>query len=279
MTPHHSWHLQIFEEFYRINTSGRKLTWIFTNGEVVLNAIYAKKKYLIELTPLQAVILLLFNSPHPTTTSPSTSPVLLSYKQLKMMSCAPADMFQQVLHSLICGKVKLLSRNENKNSAISPSDVFYCNDSFRWEYCSTNDLDYKDSFRSKVTRIKVPMPQIKMNCSGSDLVNNRSYEIEASIVRIMKARKILSQSVLISEVRGRLRLFQPTPEVRDIPVSLHSLPDPSFTDDWKTHRSINQTRVFGAWWCKYVSLCRLVLECRLDLNEFFELASDRARNL
>ena len=67
------------------------------------------------------------------------------------------------------------------------------------------------------------MPQIKRNGSGSDLGNNRGYEIEASIVRIMKARKTLNQSDLISEVRGRLRLFQPTTEVRkDIPISLHT---------------------------------------------------------
>ena len=126
----------MFEEFYQTNTSGRKLTWIFTNGEVVLSAIYAKKRYLIELTPLQAVILLLFNSSSPTTASTSTSsPVVLSYEELKRMSCVrvPEDVFQQVLHSLVCGKVKLLLRKdkENENSSISSSDVFDCNDTFR----------------------------------------------------------------------------------------------------------------------------------------------------
>jgi cullin 3 len=43
---------------------------------------------------------------------------------------------------------------------------------------------------------------------------NRNHEIEAVIVRIMKARKTLTHAELISEARAQLPLFRPDEKVR-----------------------------------------------------------------
>jgi hypothetical protein len=113
----------MFEEFYRSHTSGRKLTWIFTRGDAILKATYKKRIYEIELTTLQAIILLLFNS-----SSSSPEPVILSFEELQRMSGGLSDQIcEQVLHSFVDGKVKLLLRKENGIS----SDLFSCNAAFR----------------------------------------------------------------------------------------------------------------------------------------------------
>jgi hypothetical protein len=116
----------MFEEFYQSHTSGRKLTWIFTRGDAILEATYDEKRiYKIGLTTLQAIILLLFNS-----SSSSPEPVILSFEELQRMSGGlSGQICEQVLHSFVDGK---LLRKENGNgNGISSSDLFSCNATFR----------------------------------------------------------------------------------------------------------------------------------------------------
>jgi hypothetical protein len=49
-----------FEEYYKSKTDKRKLRWLFNHGNVVLATHYGKGKVQVEVTPLQACILQLF---------------------------------------------------------------------------------------------------------------------------------------------------------------------------------------------------------------------------
>ena len=58
-------------------------------------------------------------------------------------------------------------------------------------------------------KINLPVPSREENFSREKVVEDRNLAIEAAIVRIMKSRKVLAHTNLITEVVGLLSLFRP----------------------------------------------------------------------
>lgn len=54
------------------------------------------------------------------------------------------------------------------------------------------------------------------------LLQDRSIAIEASVVRIMKTRKVFSHQELVTEVLKQLHLFRPNPKVGGEPAQYSS---------------------------------------------------------
>jgi hypothetical protein len=102
--------------------SGRKLQWIFSEGQAVVKAIFPSRTYGIQLATIQAVMLLAFNP-----TSPS--PVELSYDRLKTLSNLPDEACKRVLHSFV--KMKLVKKSSPSPSILT-TDVFTINEKFRF---------------------------------------------------------------------------------------------------------------------------------------------------
>lgn len=107
--------------------------------------------------------------------------------------------------SLAMGKQnqRILIKNP-KTKEIEPDHIFTIN----------------DSFTSKLVRVKIQAiacrgesePERKETRSKVD--EDRKHEIEAAIVRIMKARKQMSHSNLVNEVTDQLRSrFMPSPVI------------------------------------------------------------------
>jgi cullin 1 len=114
----------VFRAFYENETSGRRLQWVHSLGDAVVKGYFGgKKPYEFQLSTLQAAALLAFNSP-------GQDCVSVSYNELSGALQLPEEALKRVLHSLACGKYKILKKDGPSN-AIKSSDVFTANTKFR----------------------------------------------------------------------------------------------------------------------------------------------------
>nr|GMD74219.1 cullin-1-like [Ipomoea batatas] len=99
----------------------------------------------------------------------------------------------RLLHSLSCAKYKILNK-EPSTKTISPTDVF----------------EFNSKFTDKMRRIKIPLPPVDEKKKViEDVDKDRRYAIDASIVRIMKSRKVLGYQQLVMECVEQLgRMFK-----------------------------------------------------------------------
>ena len=106
--------VQRFEDFYRLQFNGRKLTWLhhWSQGELKLN--YLKKRYIITMQTFQMAILLMFEN----TDS-------LTCKEMMEATKLNSDYFQKTVQSLIDSK--LLAVAGDTGEVFEPSTVISLN--------------------------------------------------------------------------------------------------------------------------------------------------------
>lgn len=154
----------------------------------------APRRHIISVSTHQMCILMLYNEKDSFT-----------YKELDDRTLIVEKDLQRALMSLAMGKQnqRILIKHP-KTKEIGPDHVFTIN----------------DSFTSKLFRVKIQAiacrgesePERKETRSKVD--EDRKHEIEAAIVRIMKARKQMSHSNLVTEVTEQLRTrFMPSPVI------------------------------------------------------------------
>ncbi|CAI9115589.1 OLC1v1016524C1 [Oldenlandia corymbosa var. corymbosa] len=179
--------VEVFREFYQTRLQHRKLTWIYSLGSCVIKGMFDSKSLELSLTTYQASALLLFNE--------SDS---LSYQELKSQLDLSDDDLKRVLHSLACAKYKILNKDPNTRT-ISPTDVF----------------EFNAKFTDRMRRIKVPLPPVDEKKEVvADVDKDRRFAVDASIVRIMKSRKVLGYQALVMECVEQLsRMFKPDVKV------------------------------------------------------------------
>ncbi|PIA61545.1 hypothetical protein AQUCO_00300814v1 [Aquilegia coerulea] len=175
--------VEVFKEFYQTKTKHRKLTWIYSLGTCNINGKFDQKTIELIVTTYQASLLLLFNSSD-----------RLSYSEIKEQLNLTDDDIIRLLHSLSCAKYKILNKVPNTKT-ISQKDVF----------------EFNSKFTDKMRRIKIPLPPVDEKKKViEDVDKDRRYAIDASIVRIMKSRKVLGHQQLVMECVDQLgRMFKP----------------------------------------------------------------------
>ncbi|CAL5413154.1 unnamed protein product [Camellia sinensis] len=175
--------VEVFREFYQTKTKHRKLTWIYSLGTCNLNGKFEPKTMELIVTTYQASALLLFNASD-----------RLSYQEILTQLNLTDDDVVRLLHSLSCAKYKILNKEPNTKT-ISPTDHF----------------EFNSKFTDKMRRIKIPLPPVDEKKKViEDVDKDRRYAIDASIVRIMKSRKVLGHQQLVMECVEQLgRMFKP----------------------------------------------------------------------
>ncbi|KAK9083871.1 hypothetical protein Scep_030342 [Stephania cephalantha] len=175
--------VEVFREFYQTKTKHRKLTWIYSLGTCNINGKFEPKTMELVVTTYQASVLLLFNSAD-----------RLSYSEIMAQLNLTDDDIVRLLHSLSCAKYKILIKEPNTKT-ISPTDYF----------------EFNSKFTDKMRRIKIPLPPVDEKKKViEDVDKDRRYAIDASIVRIMKSRKVLGHQQLVMECVEQLgRMFKP----------------------------------------------------------------------
>jgi len=153
-----------------------------------------------------------------------------TYKQLLESTKIPMKDLKRSLQSLSMGKAAqriLVRRGTGKE--IEDNDVFFVN----------------DAFTSKLTRIKIQMVSGRAEAEPErretmkKVEDDRKHEIEAAIVRVMKARKNLIHNDLIAEVTKQLSSrFMPDPMV--IKKRIESLIEREYLQrDSENHKKYN----------------------------------------
>lgn len=175
--------VEVFREFYQTKTKHRKLTWIYSLGTCNLIGKFEPKSVELIVTTYQASALLLFNSSD-----------RLSYSEIATQLNLTDDDVVRLLHSLSCAKYKILLKEPNTKT-VSPTDYF----------------EFNSKFTDKMRRIKIPLPPVDEKKKViEDVDKDRRYAIDASIVRIMKSRKVLGHQQLVMECVEQLgRMFKP----------------------------------------------------------------------
>eukprot|EP00252_Welwitschia_mirabilis_P008860 TRINITY_DN210_c0_g1_i1.p1 TRINITY_DN210_c0_g1~~TRINITY_DN210_c0_g1_i1.p1 ORF type:complete len:475 (-),score=106.70 TRINITY_DN210_c0_g1_i1:203-1627(-) len=175
--------VEVFKEFYQTKTKHRKLTWIYSLGTCNIIGKFDPKPMELIVTTYQASALLLFNSAE-----------RLSYSEIKSQLNLIDDDVVRLLHSLSCAKYKILNKDPNTKT-VSQTDYFEVN----------------SKFTDKMRRIKIPLPPVdEKKKVVEDVDKDRRYAIDASIVRIMKSRKVLPYQQLVMECVEQLgRMFKP----------------------------------------------------------------------
>ncbi|XP_071638558.1 cullin-3-like [Temnothorax longispinosus] len=154
----------------------------------------APRKHIIQVSTYQMCVLMLFNKIESFT-----------YEEIQGETDIPERDLVRALQSLSMGKVtqRILLKHP-RTKAIESTDCFCVN----------------DSFTSKLHRVKIQTVAAKGESeperieTRNKIDEDRKHEIEAAIVRIMKARKRMPHNILVTEVTEQLRgRFLPSPVI------------------------------------------------------------------
>ncbi|KAL3632033.1 Cullin-1 [Castilleja foliolosa] len=195
--------VELFREFYKTRTKLRKLTFLHSMGTCNVIGRFDQKEIEITLSTSQAVALMLFNNSE-----------RLSYHEIKSQLNLGDNDVVRTLHPLSCAKYKILNKEPNTRN-ISPSDVFEFNSKFTVD---------------RMRKIRISMPPVdERKKLVEDVEKERKYTIDASLVRIMKSRKVLGYQQLVSECIEQLsRIFKP--DVNAIKKRIEDLIDREFLE-------------------------------------------------
>jgi len=180
----------VFEEFYLNRHSGRKLAWLHTHGTADIKAHFPKKKYTLNVPTYIMAIVMLFNEKE-----------TLSYHEIKELTQIESRELDRHLACLLT-KSKLLVRaveNESNSKEKGKKEKFEEGDL----------LKINTNFSSSHTKVKITVNKSTSgerdpNQTRQVVLNDRKHEIDAAIVRVMKARRTEGHTNLVNEVTGTL---------------------------------------------------------------------------
>jgi len=209
-----------FKKFYLNQHSGRKLDWQYDQGQATIEVAFSKMmKRGFVLSTYQMMICLVFNSEK-----------VITFKQLLDHTGIPKFEIANHLLSLCHPKVNILLKRPNTKHLNEPHEghKFMLNPKYK------NDLRL----------VTVPLlrsvedPNV-IEREAKAIQLQRRHQMDAAIVRIMKARKTLRHNLLVGEVVTQLKArFKPNP--RQIKNRIEALIEQEYLD-----RDVNNRGVYN----------------------------------
>jgi len=176
--------MEEFQTFYNKHYQGRRLTWAHTLERCIVVGRFSKGKKDLEVSLFQAIILKCFNSSEK-----------LSFSAIREKTGIEIQELKRTLQSLACGVIGTrVILKEPKGKDVEESDCFVFNSDF------TNKL-----YRIKINTIQAKETQEEIVKTHDEINRDREYQVDAAVVRIMKSRKRLLHTTLVSEVMSQLR--------------------------------------------------------------------------
>ncbi|XP_066475020.1 cullin-4A [Tiliqua scincoides] len=173
---------EIFKTFYLGKHSGRKLQWQTSLGHAVLKAEFKEGKKEFQVSLFQTLVLLMFNEGDE-----------FGFEEIKMATGIEDSELKRTLQSLACGKARVLNKNP-RGKDVEDGDKFTFNGDFKHKL-----------FRIKINQIQMKETVEEQVSTTERVFQDRQYQIDAAIVRIMKMRKTLGHNLLVSELYNQLK--------------------------------------------------------------------------
>uniref|UniRef100_UPI00358F8003 cullin-4A-like isoform X1 n=1 Tax=Myxine glutinosa TaxID=7769 RepID=UPI00358F8003 len=173
---------EVFKTFYLGKHSGRKLQWQPSLGHCVLRAEFAEERKELQVSLFQTLVLLMFNEGDD-----------FSLDEVRTATGIEDSELRRTLQSLACGKARVLMK-EPRGRDVDDGDHFVYNPDFRHRL-----------FRIKINQIQMKETVEEQASTQERVFQDRQYQIDAAIVRIMKMRKTLTHTLLVSELYNQLK--------------------------------------------------------------------------
>lgn len=206
-----------FEKFYLGKHNGRVLTWQKDTGSSEIRGRFqngAKEVDIVASTHAMCV-LMLYNDKD-----------TLTFKELLDTTQINEDELKRIMQSLSLTKYKILTKSP-ATKEVNAEDTFTFNERFN-----------SRSRRVKIQMIAAPREKVEKQMRAR-IDDDRKPLIEAAIVRVMKANRIMEHNKLIVEVTNQvMSRFQPNPQ--DIKRRIESLVEREFLERKEDQREFYQ---------------------------------------
>ncbi|WVR09664.1 hypothetical protein IAU60_006739 [Kwoniella sp. DSM 27419] len=206
LTPSLQSAINAFTSWYATQHKNRQLSWRFQLATVTLSARFPSGKYEVGVSLFQAVVMLQFNEDDS-----------LDFKALKVRTGIESQELVRTLQSLSMGRKGtrvLLKKPPGKE--VNPTDVFGWNKGFSSE-----------RIKFKINQIQQDMSAEESKKTNEQVAVDRVSILEATIVRIMKARKKMTLQLLIDAVVSDVVKRFP-PDVKEIKKRVENLIEREF---------------------------------------------------
>lgn len=175
-----------FEAFYFSKFSARKLTWNYSLGIVDIATSCFSRGHILAVSTYQCLALMLFNKRNEFT-----------FQDICEATEIPREECKRQLLSMCVAKQSLLLQDPPAKE-VSDTTRFVLNREFTSE-------------RIKVVITTLRKEENIKRATGADQTTERKHIMDATLIRIMKARRRLDNNTLLEEIFKQRLLFRPQP--------------------------------------------------------------------
>ncbi|KAK2011109.1 Cullin family protein [Colletotrichum eremochloae] len=172
--------IERFDQYYKNKHTGRLLNWKHALAHCTVKAKFPKGTKELLVSAYQAIILVLFNE--------VGLEGFLTYEQIARSTNLQGQELGRTLQSLACGQVRVLTKHP-KGKEVNSTDTFTINKAFM-----------HPKIRIKINQIQLKETKEENKATHERIAQDRRFETQAAIVRIMKSRKEMSHGELVAEV-------------------------------------------------------------------------------
>ncbi|KAI8062175.1 cullin-4-like protein [Gongronella butleri] len=172
-----------YEAFYKATHKGKRLTWRNALGTCTVKARFAQGLKELAVSQFQAVVLLLFNDAD-----------TLTYKEIATATNLDDKELRRIMVSLSRGESKALLKERQDAADIQDDEKFTFNAGLT-----------SDKFRLRFNMLQQEQSPEENKDTQAKVLVNRQHQLEAAIVRIMKAKKTLTHAALVNELFQQLK--------------------------------------------------------------------------
>ena len=212
-----------FKQFYYHKHQGRTLHWVNSLCHCLVRSVLPKGRWDLEVSLFQALVLLQFNQHKSLTLQQLQENTKIQIDELcrTVVSLALAKKEQRILVRTKKGTLPVHSESKDENMdedseneespAVQQDSNAPNNGNTQSKLPHLDDVFQVNlTWSSKRNRLKINQVQIKETKKENEdshkrVAHDRQYQIDASIVRIMKARKQLSHTLLVTELFKQLQ--------------------------------------------------------------------------